>query len=130
MHALLLWGLVGGSLESQSLIRQVNLELLVGNLSALRNRPHVGVGGDVPTTTVWGKFLEILEGALPLVERVDFPIRALVDLGGSQVEQLISPEVVADLAVLPSLSTSRLVSITLLLGRFGRIPILLTIGGE
>jgi len=40
---------------------------------------------------------KVLQGVLPLVEWVDFPIGALVDLGGSKVEQLIGSEVVPDL---------------------------------
>ena len=58
---------------------------------------------------------KVLESVFPLVERVDFSIKSLVDLGGSQVKQLISSEVVPNFRILSTLSRSGLV--ILLLGR-------------
>lgn len=40
---------------------------------------------------------KVLQGVFPFVERVYFPVGALVDLGGGKVEQLIGSEVVPDL---------------------------------
>jgi hypothetical protein len=40
---------------------------------------------------------KVLESVLPFVERIDFSVGALVNLGGSQIKQLIGSEVVPDL---------------------------------
>ena len=67
-------------------------------LGALRDRSHGRVGRNI-SAAVGRELLreKVLEGVLPLVEWVDFPVGALVDLGGSKVEQLIGSEVVPDL---------------------------------